>query len=151
MYNFSIYVHLSFEEQILLHIGFQPKPQNLSNWSRIKLFATIYHIWTLPIAPHPSLTIVSLNSKDNTNLCTFNLFLNSFLMFWLIICMHLFRVHLDVFFFTKTFIFRHDKLSNSKQVLAIVGNSIISICEKGTIAYLQVYLNIYEAWQEWLN
>jgi len=38
----------SFEEQILLHIGFQPKPQNLSN-RLIKLVATICHIWTLPI------------------------------------------------------------------------------------------------------
>jgi hypothetical protein len=65
--------------------------------------------------------------------------------------MHLFQVHLDVFFFTKTFIFSHDKLSNSKQVLTIVGDLIISICEKGTIAYLQVYLKICEAWQERLN
>jgi len=69
MYNFSIYVHLSFEEQILLHTGCQPKPQNLSNWSMIKLFTTICHIWTLPIVTHPSLTIVCLNSKDMYKIC----------------------------------------------------------------------------------
>jgi hypothetical protein len=73
------------------------------------------------------------------------LFLNSFIMFWLIICMHLFQVHLDVFFFTKIFIFSCDKLPNSKKVLALMGDLIISICEKGTIAHSQVYLNIYEA------
>jgi hypothetical protein len=88
---------------------------------------------------------------SSTNLWTFNLFLYSLLMFWLIICMHLFQVLLDVFFFIKTFIFSCDKLSNSKQVLAIMGDLIISICEKGTIAHSQVYLNIYEAWQEQLN
>jgi hypothetical protein len=64
-----LYVHLTVEEQILFHIGFQPKPQLIKLMDDIKLFATICHIWTLPIVTHPSLTIVPLDSKDMYKIC----------------------------------------------------------------------------------